>query len=136
MTSLILRVSSRYLLVGLVVVSLWVLWRGHNAPGGGFSGALLAACGFALRSFACGVDEARRQLRFTPAALIASGLLTALAAALPGLIWQRELLASYWLPDLPLIGEVGTPHLFEVGVYLIVLGTATAAIFSLSDVET
>lgn len=136
MTSLILRVSSRYLLIGLVAASLWVLWRGHNAPGGGFSAALLAACGFALRSFACGVDEARRQLRWAPPTLIACGLLVAVGSGLPGVVLRNELFHPYWLPELPLLGKLGTPTLFDVGVYLIVLGTTTAAIFSLSDVET
>ena len=60
MKSLILTTGARLLIGLFLVFSLYVLLRGHNAPGGGFIGGLIAACGFAIHAFASGVAEARR----------------------------------------------------------------------------
>jgi multicomponent Na+:H+ antiporter subunit B len=135
-TSLILRVTSRSLLPGLVLLSLWVLFRGHNAPGGGFVGGLFASTGFALRVFASGADAARAELRVSPPTLIGIGLLIALLSGLVALIQGGTFLEALWLPELPLIGaKLGTPLLFDVGIYFLVIGAVLAPMLALSEIE-
>lgn len=135
MRSLFLAVSSGVLLPLLIVFSLWVLMRGHDAPGGGFIAGLIAAAGFALRTFAYGERVARAELRISPRLLIGVGLLAALLAALVGLIGGQPLFQAYWLPELPVVGKLGTPVLFDLGIYLLVLGAVLAALFALSEAE-
>lgn len=135
MTSLILRVTSGFLLPGLVLVSLWALLRGHDSPGGGFIGGLIAASGFALRAFACGPNLARKALRIHPRTLIGVGLLSSLLSGLVGLVLGEPLLRAYWLPELPVVGKLGTPVLFDVGIYLLVVGAVLSSILVLSEAE-
>lgn len=135
MTSLILRVTSGFMMPGLVLFSIWVLLRGHDAPGGGFIGGLTAASGFALRVFACGADSARTSLRVHPRVLVGLGLLLSLLSGLAGLAAGEPFFQAYWLPELPVVGKLGTPVLFDFGVYLLVLGAVLASIFALSEAE-
>lgn len=135
MSSLLLRVTSRFLMPILVLLSFWVLLRGHDAPGGGFIAGLIAAAGFALRVFACGADVAQDELRLSPTTFIGAGLLVALLSGLVGLLLGGPFFEAHWLPEVPLLGKLGTPVLFDLGVYLLVVGAVLAAIFALSRVE-
>ena len=78
MNSLIFAAFSRILFGLMLAVSLYVLYRGHNEPGGGFVGGLIAAAGFATLALARGVDVARATLRFEPMTVIGCGVLAAL----------------------------------------------------------
>mgnify|MGYP001315103754 CR=1 FL=1 len=138
MNSTILRISSRYLVPILLVVSIVMLLRGHNAPGGGFSGGLMAASAFALFTLAQGAAAARKLLRVDPRTLLAIGVLVAAASGMPSLFAGEAYLASYWtFPALPLIGEVplGTPLLFDVGVFVAVIGFALTIMFVLYEYD-
>ena len=75
MTSLILSTAARYLLPLLLLFSFFILIRGHNEPGGGFIGGLVAAAAFALNAIAFDVGSTRRTLRIDPRTLIPAGLL-------------------------------------------------------------
>lgn len=66
MNSLIFAAFSRILFGVMLVVSVYVLYRGHDEPGGGFVGGLIAAAGFATLALARGVEVARATLRFEP----------------------------------------------------------------------
>ena len=136
MTSLILSTATRFLLPLLLLFSIFILLRGHNQPGGGFIGGLIAAAGFALNTIAFGVRRTRRTLRVDPRILIATGLLAALGSGVFGLIGGRPFMTAYWVRlDIPVLEElaVGTPLLFDGGVYLVVLGVTLAIIFSLTE---
>ncbi len=137
--SFILRRGARMLLPWLLVLSLLAFYRGHHLPGGGFIGGLLAASGFALVAVAEGALEARRRLRFSPVGIMGAGLVVALGAGLSGLASGRSLFSGLWLPEfhLPLLGAVhlGTPMLFDAGVYLTVVGFALHAFFALQEVD-
>lgn len=135
MRSLILRVSTGLLLPVLVFFSLWVLLRGHNAPGGGFIAGLIACTGFALRALSHDADRARLELRVPPLTLIGVGLLLALFSGVLAAFQGDAFLSAYWLPELPVIGKLGTPMLFDLGVYLLVIGSVLAAMLALSEVE-
>jgi len=138
MNPVILRISARYLVPILLTVSLVLLLRGHNAPGGGFSGGLLAASAFALYTLAFGSGQARKLLRFDPRTLIASGVLIALASGLPALFVGEAYLSSFWVvPTLPLIGALpfGTPLVFDVGVFITVIGFTLTIMFVLYEYD-
>jgi len=133
MNSLILSTSSRYLLVLLQLFSVFLLLRGHNEPGGGFAGGLVAAAAYALYFIANGVTEARRVFRFEPLTVVVAGLGVALASTLPSILGGMNFMQSVWVKTgIPVIGKVGTPLLFDVGVYLLVLGITLKIVFSLA----
>jgi multicomponent Na+:H+ antiporter subunit B len=136
MTSLILRTATGFLLPLLLLFSLFLLIRGHNEPGGGFSGGLVAASAFVLYRFAFGVDEARRFLPMDPRSLIGIGLLVAIASGSLALLAGQPLMTGLWV-RLPAPGfdhlDVGTPLLFDVGVYLTVVGVTLLIILPLAE---
>ncbi len=133
MNSLILSTSSRYLLVLLQLFSVFLLLRGHNEPGGGFAGGLVAAAAYALYFIANGVEEARRVFRFEPLTVMAAGLGVALASTLPSILGGLDFMRGVWVnTGIPVIGKVGTPLLFDAGVYLLVLGITLKILFSLA----
>jgi multicomponent Na+:H+ antiporter subunit B len=132
--SLILRTSARFLQVLLLVFSVFMLLRGHNEPGGGFIGGLLAAGGFGLYMLAYDVERAAKLLRVNPLTLIAAGLLIAVAGGSAALFTGKSFLQGLWYPHpIPGIGKVSTVLVFDVGVYLVVLGTALLILFTLAE---
>lgn len=138
MISIVLNTATRYLLPVMLLFSIFLLLRGHNEPGGGFVGGLVAAAGFALYSLASGVDAARRALQLDPHSLIGGGLLLALGSGTFSIALGQPLLTGYWATlDLPMVGEVnlGTPLIFDIGVYLVVMGVTLMIIFQLEEEE-
>lgn len=134
MTSLILSTATRYLLPLLLLFSIFVLLRGHDEPGGGFVGGLVAAAAFALYSMAYGVASARQVLPTDPRTLIGLGLLTTIGSGLPALIQGLPFLTGLWSErTVPLLGKVGTPLLFDLGVFLVVIGVMLTIIFALAE---
>jgi multicomponent Na+:H+ antiporter subunit B len=132
--SLILRTAARLLLVLMLVLAVFVLLRGHNEPGGGFIGGLLAAGGVAIYQLACGVTRARRLVRIDPRALAGAGLLTAVAGGLAALFANRPFFAGLWAAhEVPGVGKLGTPLLFDLGVFLLVAGAALTILFTLDE---
>ena len=134
MNSMILSTAVRYLLPLLLMLSVFLLLRGHNEPGGGFVGGLVAAAALTLYAMALGLRSAREVLGLDPQILIYVGLLTAAASGLPALFAGLEFMTGLWsTQELPVIGKLGTPLLFDVGVYLVVLGITLTIIFALID---
>jgi multicomponent Na+:H+ antiporter subunit B len=132
--SLILRTAARLLLVLLLVLSVFLLLRGHNEPGGGFIGGLVAAGGVAIYQLACGVTRARRLVRLEPRALAGVGLLTAIAAGAAAMVSGQAFLTGLWAAEaLPGVGKLGTPLLFDLGVFLLVLGSVLTVLFTLDE---
>ena len=135
-SSPILRRATAAILPILLLFAAIVIVQGHNKPGGGFIGGLIAATGFALVALAYSVERARRTLRVAPGTLIAVGLLLALASALPAVVRDQPVMTGLWikipLPDGDTL-KLGTPLLFDLGVALLVLGVGTLMVFSLAD---
>lgn len=136
MSSLILRTATRLLQPLLLFFSLFLLVRGHDEPGGGFVGGLTAAAAFALNAIAYGTACARRTLRADPRTLAGAGLVVALTSAAISLALGRPLMSGIWttvrVPGLASL-DVGTPLLFDVGVYLVVLGAALTVILEMGE---
>jgi multicomponent Na+:H+ antiporter subunit B len=134
--SLILRATTRLLFPLTLVFSIFLLVRGHNEPGGGFVGGLAAAAAFALVLASDGLEKTRRLLRVDPLVLIGVGLAVALASGLPPLAGGGAFLTGHWLEaKVPVIGHLGTPFVFDVGVYLTVLGVVVTIILELAEEE-
>ena len=68
------------------IAAVFLLMRGHNEPGGGFVGGLIAAAAFALYGIAFGVRRARQALLVSPLILLGAGLLVALVSGLPAVL--------------------------------------------------
>ena len=135
MKSVILLVATRYLMPLMLLLSVFIMLRGHNEPGGGFIGGLIAAAAFALFSIAYDVEQARRLLRVHPLSLIGAGLLVALGSGLiPVITGRLPFLTGLWLnTELPAVGKPGTPLFFDIGVYMVVIGVTLLIIFTLAE---
>lgn len=132
--SLILLTATRYLVPVLFLFAIFVLVRGHNEPGGGFVGGLVAASAVALYAIAYNSREARRLLRLPTTTLIGAGLLIALGSGLVGVLNGKPFLTGIWSGTrLPVVGKLGTPLLFDIGVFLTVLGVALQIILGLME---
>lgn len=133
MSSYILTTATRYLLPLLLLFSVFLLLRGHNEPGGGFVGGLAAAAAFALYAITCGVESTRRMLWLHPRTLLGAGLVLAAGAGLMSLLWGLPYLTGMWSSlEIPALGKLGTPLLFDIGVYLVVVGTVLMIVFELA----
>ena len=95
---------------------------------------LAASAAFALFAIAYGVDPAQRMLRVHPRVLLAAGLLLAVGSGAVALLWGLPFMTGVWGGfELPAIGKIGTPLMFDVGVYLVVVGMVLMIIFELAE---
>lgn len=131
MDSLILRVATRILAALMMMFSVFVLLRGHNDPGGGFIGGLLAATGIALSSLADGPGMVRRVLRVEPRLIAMFGVLMAVSSGLIAAFTGDIFLTGVWGYVAGI--KVGTPMLFDTGVYLVVVGAVMAMLLALEE---
>lgn len=132
--SVVLTVADRWLFRVMLVVSFYYTMRGHNAPGGGFIGGLIAGAAFMLHFLAGGQRFDRPSGIVSPEAVIGVGLATSLATSAAPLFVGGVLLESHiWRLDLPVIGEVKlvSSLFFDLGVYLVVIGVVIAVLVSL-----
>ena len=135
MTSSILQTAARALMPLLLLFAVFLLLRGHNQPGGGFVGGLVVALSFVLYSIAFGVDASRRALLVSPSTLLGVGPLVALTSGLPGVLRGQPFLTAQWV-ELSVGGTVvavGTPLVFDVGVFLAVIGVVLTIVFTLAE---
>lgn len=117
-----------------LLLSVYVFFRGHNLPGGGFIAALIAGIGFILHMMAFGVEKTEERYGINAFALMGSGLLTAFSATLIPLLAGNHFLEGMWLPfEIPLLGKLGTPTLFDLGVYLLVIGILVKIAFTIFE---
>lgn len=130
MTSLILRTATRVLMPLLLLYGLFLLFRGHNAPGGGFAGGLIVAAAFSLNAFAFGFAAARRALLVDPSRLIGAGLLMALLSGVLPVLFDKAFLTALW--PAPSIG-LGSPLIFDIGVFCVVIGVVLTMTFTLGE---
>lgn len=134
MHSSVLQVADRWLFRVMLVVSLYYTMRGHNAPGGGFIGGLIASAAFMLHFLAGGQRFDRLSGVISPETVIGVGLAASLATAAAPIVVGGVLLESHiWLLDVPVVGEVKlvSSLFFDLGVYLVVVGVVIAVLVSL-----
>lgn len=132
MNTLIMREATRLLAPVILMFSVFVLLRGHNYPGGGFVGGLIASVAFCLHIFVGGREAARRLLRLDPSAIGAVGLGISIASGLVGYLVERApFLTSEWTTIAGL--KVGTPLAFDIGVYLVVIGAVLTFVLGIKE---
>jgi len=135
MTSSILQTAVRLLMPLLLLFAVFLLLRGHNQPGGGFVGGLVVAASFVLYSIAFGVDAARRALLVRPSTLLGVGLLAAFVSGLPAVVAGHAFMTALWTTVAvgSMVIAVGTPLVFDVGVFLAVIGVVLTIVFTLAE---
>lgn len=130
MRSFILSKTAQLLFPVTVIFSLYLLIRGHDAPGGGFSAGLVASLAIVLQAFAFGVGWTRQQLgRMLRAAFLLGLSLALVVGLLPSLAGEPFL--THHHVELRLAGSklaLSTTLLFDIGVYGAVVGTTTIAL--------
>ena len=134
MNTLILRETTRRLVPLILVFSVFLMLRGHEHPGGGFVGGLVASIAFSLYAFVFGPQAARGLLRADPRAVGAAGLAVAIASGFVGSIHEAApFLTGQWGTLAGL--KVGTPVMFDVGVYLVVVGVVLSFVIGIKEQE-
>ncbi|MFN3718839.1 MAG: MnhB domain-containing protein [Rhizobium rhizophilum] len=125
--SVIFSTMSRLFFVLMLAAAVYMLFRGHNEPGGGFIGGLFAALAFALIALSDSVAKARKVLIVHPVVLIGTGLVLSFISGLPGLLSDGSFLTHWWF-------ELGSTHLgtataFDIGVFMVVIGGVLSLVF-------
>lgn len=133
MNTLIFRTIAPLLTVVMLLFSAFVLLRGHNEPGGGFIGGLIAAAAIAIYGIAMGPAAARRALRLDPMAVAGVGLVVAVLSGMLSLPFDLPFLTGLWGDWLG--AKLSTPMVFDIGVYLVVFGVLSALALGLEDGE-
>lgn len=119
----VLRTATRFAVPITIVISVLIFWQGHNFPGGGFIAGVMAASAGAMYLLAFGLAGAARVAWWKISVV---GLLISVSTgAVPffrGYTFMDHGILDF---DLPLLGHqhVPTATFFDLGVYLIVLGT-------------
>lgn len=109
----------------VMVGSLYMLFAGHNQPGGGFVGGLVAGAAVSLRYISGGIQEVRSTSRLKPWTVLGIGVIVAATAAVaPVLIGQPVLTSGYTVWEIPVLGDVALSSalVFDIGVYICVVG--------------
>lgn len=135
MNTLIFRTIAPLLTAVMLVFSVFVLLRGHNEPGGGFIGGLVAASALAIYGMAMGVEAARSALKVHPLSFAGFGVALAALAGVLSLAFDVPFLTGLWtifeLGDTEV--AISTPMVFDIGVYFVVFGTISAVALALED---
>ena len=134
--AVVLDVTVRAVFHATLVFSLYLHFRGHNAPGGGFLGGLVAGAALVLRLIT-GREPLRSRLPATPNVLLGSGLVLVTGTALSSLVLGGSLLEhGVWEHDLPILGHVAVTSAlpFDTGIYLVVVG-AVATLLTVFGAE-
>lgn len=133
MPSLIFSTMARVLFWVMLAASLFIMLRGHDQPGGGFVGGLVAAMALGVVALADGASKARALLPVHPVSLAGLGIVCAIAGGVPGLLSSGTFLDHQWLVLGDGAVKLGTTMLFDFGVYLVVLGGVVSLILRLYE---
>ena len=129
----ILQTAINLLMPLFFLFSLYLLFRVHNESGGGFIGGLIGAIGFVFHAMVFDSRVTLRVFRLNPLRLIAVGLSVALISGLMGVFAGDPFMTALWADFyLPLVGRPGTPILFDIGVFILVIGIVLQITFTMS----
>lgn len=132
--SILLSQAARYLMPLMLVFSVFLLIRGHNEVGGGFAGGLVAASALMLYAIALSPTALYQLLPIHPRLLVGLGLLTSLSSGFISILAGKPFMTGLWLKTaIPVIGKVGTPLLFDIGVYFAVIGVVVWILLTLAE---
>ncbi|NHN33232.1 Na+/H+ antiporter subunit A [Paenibacillus agricola] len=130
----ILKTISKVVIFIILTFSLYLFFSGHNEPGGGFIGALMSAAAFVLLAMAFGTRTVSEVIPINFRKLSAVGILVALLTGMGSFLFDVPFLShAFGYQDLPLLGhsELATAMLFDLGVYLTVVGITMTIILAI-----
>jgi multicomponent Na+:H+ antiporter subunit B len=133
MNAYLLQIAEKYLRFFFLGVAIFALLRGHNYPGGGFIAGLLAALSVVYRGLAFDWKYARKRTLLAPDKYLALGLLFIVMSFLPSLITSKPVMEAFWVKiPLPfdILLKIGTPLIFDIGIFFVVLGVTIVFLFS------
>ncbi|GAB58824.1 monovalent cation/H+ antiporter subunit A [Rheinheimera nanhaiensis] len=137
--SLLLSTVSQSLLPLAIMVSIYIFFRGHNLPGGGFIAGLVTAVAIILQYIAQGVDWVKARMNVEYQRVVAVGLMIALFTGAASWLFNRPFLTSWFdYFDIPLLGkiELASAMAFDLGVYVTVVGSTLLILASLGKMTT
>jgi len=137
MNTLIFRTVAPFLTALMLVFSVFVLLRGHNEPGGGFIGGLIAASAFAIYGIAYGVAAVRRAIWFHPMSVAGFGLLLSTLSGFLSIFAGVPFMTGLWIYPHLFGVEIALSSVmsFDIGVYLVVVGAITSIALALEEKE-
>ncbi len=138
MQTIIFRAAIPLITTLMMIFSVFILLRGHNAPGGGFIGGIIAASAFAVYGIAQSEAAIRKALYFKPLTISAFGLLLSVLSGLFSILYDKPFLTGLWHKvDIfhTVVFYISTPLFFDIGVYLVVVGGLSAIILVLEEEE-
>lgn len=135
MIEIYLRLIDRLLTPILFLITIVLLLRGHDLPGGGFIAALVAAAAIALQILSRGSDAVRHRIGRFLQPMIGFGLLLAVCSALVGIAYGQGFFKGIWweIHFGPIDYKIGTPVIFDFGVFFTVVGVASSYLLGLSE---
>jgi monovalent cation:proton antiporter len=134
----ILRTAAKWIAFIIMAFSLFLFFAGHNNPGGGFIGGLMGAGALLLIALAFGTKTLRAVLPINFRILTAAGLLIAVLTGIGSFVFGAPFLShAFGHFHLPVLGdtELATAALFDLGVYLTVIGVTMTIILSIGEDE-
>lgn len=133
MRTLILSTVIKILIPIFLGFAIYMFFRGHNQPGGGFIAGLIASIPFMIYSMAYGVDKVQEIFHIKPMFMATIGLLLAAVSGVFSMFIGEPMMTSLWLPEkVSILGKVGTPILFDLGVFFLVAGVVLKITFLLT----
>jgi multicomponent Na+:H+ antiporter subunit B len=120
----------------MLVFSIFLLLRGHNEVGGGFVGGLVAASALMLYAISTSPSALWKLLPLDPRIIAAIGLLISLFSGFIPLFYEKPFMTGMWIEtSLPVVGKIGTPTLFDLGVYILVIGVVVWILLEFAEDE-
>jgi multicomponent Na+:H+ antiporter subunit A len=123
--NVVLDLAAQVIFYPVLVGAVWLLFAGHNQPGGGFVGGLVVGTAITLRYLAGGIEEVRSLTGVKPWTILGTGLLISAVTAATSLVVGHEALESAVIDvDVAVIGHVATTTalFFDIGVFVLVVG--------------
>lgn len=135
MNTLIFRTVAPVIVSLMVLFSIFILLRGHNEPGGGFIGGLIAVSALAIFAVAYGVAAVRRAIVFHPLSIAGFGLLLATLSGMASVFTGVPFMTGLWVTPSMAGFEVplATVMSFDIGVYLVVVGGFSSIALALEE---
>ena len=134
MKTLLLSTVLRALTPLFIGFAVYMFFRGHDRPGGGFIAGLIASIPIMLHAMVFGQKATSKFFGIRPRLMAVLGLLTALLSGMFSVLVGKPYLTPIWVKEkLPLIGKVGTPIFFDLGVFFVVMGVVLQITFLLTE---
>lgn len=130
MNSIIFKVMSHIVAGLMLIFSVFLLFRGHNEPGGGFIAALIAVTAFSLLMLAESPTYVRTRIQYKPMTIAVFGAITMIVPGLLSAAYGLPYLTGLWWKD---IVAIGTPLFFDIGVYLAIIGSVLTVLLRLDQ---